>query len=232
MPEVLMLSLSCFALLYALFMTQIWPRRKERFVQRWVVAATIITLLACATVIYAAIVKGTNCGFVTVAPTADPAGSGTVTDAIQKAQKDVAPAGATAITEVGWYCDNATEESNFEVGIYDHNSVTNKPKTQLAVEATNAKGTTAGWKTATLDPPCTVTPGATYWIVFQLDDTATATNTNNASAAGDRVSSVGGTSLPTTWQSGSTEYADYVYSIYAVYETGGTTNTVYYRRRM
>ena len=60
-----------------------------------------------------ALVKGTNCGFVTVAPTTDPTGGGATTiDQTSQALKDTSPVGATVITEIGWWCNNATEESN------------------------------------------------------------------------------------------------------------------------
>ena len=62
-----------------------------------------------------ALVIGTNCGFVTEAPVADPEGSDVRIDILSRAQKHVAPAGATKITEIGWYCGRATEEENFEV---------------------------------------------------------------------------------------------------------------------
>ncbi len=70
-----------------------------------------------------ALVLGTNCGFVTVAPTSDPTGTiNDVQNTFAYASKFTSPATAIKVTEIGWYCDNATQEANFEVGIYDHDS--------------------------------------------------------------------------------------------------------------
>ncbi len=180
----------------------------------------------------AAVVKGTSAGFVTVAPTDDPAGSNATFDNTARAIKDVAPAGATTITEVGWYCDNATEASNYELGIYDHNAVDNSPGNQLFVTSTNAKGTGAGWKTAAVS--WSITAGTTYWIALQIDDTATATMGNYSGSTGDRYSAptAAQTTLLNPWPA-SDEYNNDYLAIYAVYTTGGTaTNKCYYRRQM
>lgn len=124
-----------------------------------------------------ALVLGTNCGFVTVAPTDDPeALSGVTADAVSRYVKDDAPTGEVKITEIGWWCDNISEEANFEVGIYTDDSAT--PDAVVGtISRTNAKGTTAGWKKAT-GLNIEIAEGTTYWIAFQLDATATATSTN------------------------------------------------------
>ena len=133
-----------------------------------------------------ALVRGTNCGFVTVAPTVDPADINTGQDQAARAFKDVAPAGATTITEIGWWCDTAgTADVNFEVGLYSHDAG-DVPLNRLFVSATNAKGTTAGWKTVTVN--WTITPGTTYWIAIQLDNTTPNTAIDYTSAAGTGLS--------------------------------------------
>jgi len=123
-----------------------------------------------------AVSAGVNCGFVTVAPTADPAFSqDLLADTRNNANKWVAPQGVTRVTEIGWYCNNATEESNFEVALYAHDAVNDRPGEIIGQSQTNAKGTDAGWKRSTaLNIP--ITPGVTYWIAVQLDDTSTTTN--------------------------------------------------------
>jgi len=117
-----------------------------------------------------ALVLGSNSGFVTTAPTADP-------DAAENEQKNtrtqafkvVSPAKASKITELGWYCVTSTSESNFEMGIYSHDSTLDTPNAVVgSLSQTNAKGTTAGWKTTTVNIP--ITPHTTYWIACQLDD--------------------------------------------------------------
>jgi len=166
------------------------------------------------------LVLGTNCGFVTVAPTANPFGSASIRDGYAGALKDVAPVGAGKITRIGWWSDNISAETNFEVGLYTHNAGGNKPGTQLYVSATNAKGTAAGWKTVTVD--WAIEAGTTYWIAYQIDNTSDATRIDLASSGGTRDSFVAAATLPATWATGSTENPIYLDAVYAVWEAGAT----------
>ena len=133
-----------------------------------------------------ALVIGTNAGFVTTAPTADPSEPDSAMDTYVRAIKDTSPVGAVKITEIGWYCDNATQAANFEVGIYDHDSGNDKPLNVVgSLYQTNAKGTGSGWKTVTVD--IDITAETIYWIAVQLDDTATTTFLNTKAPSGERI---------------------------------------------
>jgi len=147
-----------------------------------------------------AVVIGTNCGFVTVAPVADPEGDNSVVDAISYAFKVVVPEGITTITEIGWWCDTATEASNFEVGLYENYAVTGLPTNRLYVSNTNAKGTDAGWKSVEVN--WEVTPETIYWLAVQLDNTSTQTNIN-INTVGDSTTSykTSSTTLTNPWVS-------------------------------
>ena len=131
-----------------------------------------------------ALVLGTNSGFVTVAPTADPNGTGFQIDNSSWTTKDTSPATAVKIIEVGWYCTGATEESNFEIALYaaDGAVVPGEAGTRLFISATNAKGTGAGWKTATVN--WTISPSTAYWLGVHTDDTATNTFIDTAASGG------------------------------------------------
>lgn len=163
-----------------------------------------------------ALVKGTNCGFVTAAPHADPYGDDYVCDAVAVAFKDTAPEGAVKVVEIGWYCDNATEESNFEVAIYDHNTDDNNPEAVVGWDQTNAKGTGSGWKRCTgLD--IAITAGSTYWLAMQLDNVDTPTNINLAADAGEKVDVDGAVAaLKDPWGVSDASYGQLA-SIYAIY---------------
>jgi hypothetical protein len=171
-----------------------------------------------------ALTLGTNCGFVTTAPTADPLG--TTSSALDNNifyQKHISPVTAIKITEIGWWCYNATEESNFEVGLYSHNSGLNYPNTLLKVERTNAKGTTAGWKKVTVN--WDISADTYYWLAVQLDDTITGTTSNRGAVSGYRraIQSIA-TSLPDT--ANITGIADNdAYAIYAVWEAATPSGT-------
>lgn len=125
-----------------------------------------------------AIVVGTNAGFVIVAPTADPAGSLALNDGNFFTSKYTSPATAQKIYEIGWWCDSASEESNFEVGLYaaDGAAGHGEAGTLLQVSRTNAKGTGAGWKVVTVD--WAISANTVYWIAVQVDNTLTDTYTN------------------------------------------------------
>jgi hypothetical protein len=168
-----------------------------------------------------ALVLGTNCGFVTVAPTENPSGSGSYTiDAYQRSLKVTAPVGATTITEVGWYTSNATEESNFEVGLYADNA--GAPAALLYSFTTNAKGTGAGWKVKT-GLNWAITAGTVYHLAVQLDNTTTTTTIQSQSSVAGGVyyyrASVTALTDPMGGTAGS---ANEILAIYGIYTTGGT----------
>jgi len=166
-----------------------------------------------------ALVLGTNCGFVSVAPEADPDGTATTSDAYARAIKHIAPAGATAITEIGWWSDNNSVETNFEVGLYSHHAGNDKPDARLFVDDTNAKGTGSGWKTVAVN--WEITEGTTYWIAIQIDQHTGDTKIDYQNAgAPSRGSTVSAASLANPWTAGGFENAGYNFSIYAVYTAG------------
>lgn len=167
-----------------------------------------------------AVVLGTNAGFVTVAPVADPGGAAGTCDNYSTAQRDTSPAVLTKITEVGWWCDATTEDANFELGLYNHNAGSDKPGTRLYVEAVNAKGTGTGWLSVAVD--WDIDPETVYWIALQLDNTATASKVDQTANVGERASvNANDTELPATWGAGSTQIT-YVKSIYALVGAGIT----------
>ena len=162
-----------------------------------------------------AIVIGTNAGFVTSTPTSDPAGSNWALDTDMIALKVTSPATATKITEIGFWCDTASEAANFEVGLYSDDS-TSFPNTRLYVDSTNAKGTTSGWKSVSVD--WAIDSSTIYWIAVQLDNTSTTTYTNFVS--GTRFAKTDNVySLPSSW-SDDNSYAATV-TVYAKWEASG-----------
>ena len=166
-----------------------------------------------------AVVKGTNAGFVTAAPTVDPGDVATIIDTQSMAVKDTAPTAMTVITEIGWWCDNATEETNFEVGLYSHDAGADKPGTRLYVDNTNAKGTGAGWKTVLV--AWTIVPGTVYWIAVQVDDTITQTNIDRNTDATRISIKTGSGGLADPWPATSTE-TTWARALYALVEAGAT----------
>jgi len=163
-----------------------------------------------------ALVKGTNCGFVTTAPTTDPAANDQAFDNKAFAFKDTSPATAAKITEIGWYCDNTTEAANFEVGLYSPDGLV--AGTRLYIDTTNAKGAAAGWKTATV--AWDISESTVYWIAVSLGNTATTTNINLADGPVNSLCVILSSTLPTPF--GDITSSNHLVSIYAVWEAAPT----------
>lgn len=164
-----------------------------------------------------ALVKGTNCGFVASAPTANPGGDAGSNSTRAYAVKDVVPAGAGVITEIGWYAEADTASANFEVGIYLHNSGTDYPAALRSKSATNTKTSGIGWKVASgLNIP--VTPGETLWIAIQ-SDVQTALDMQNDGSLRRAFTATGATTLNDPF--GATFAGSFYYAIYALYAAAG-----------
>lgn len=167
-----------------------------------------------------AVSLGVNSGFVTERPVVDPGGTGNGTDGVSRVTQHVTPTGTIKIIEMGWYCDNATQESNFEVGIYaaDGAVVPGEAGTLLFASQTNAKGTDAGWKVVT-GLNWDLNPETNYWLAIQVDDTATQTNVDGASVGGLGQDFKGATTLTNPHDGGALLDSDGMLAIYALIET-------------
>ncbi len=123
-----------------------------------------------------AVVLGTNAGFVAVTPVANPSGTNNTIDNTARATRDTSPVNINRVIEIGWYCDNATDAADFDVGIYDDNG--DKPGALIiGTSRGNAKGIGAGWKKVTgLNIP--INAETIYWIALSLANTSTTTYTN------------------------------------------------------
>ena len=171
-----------------------------------------------------ALVLGTNCGFVTTAPTSDPAGASAPVSPYATAIPATSPATAGKIVEIGWWLDSSTIEHNFEVGIYN-NSVIDYPSSVVgSLYQTNSVGTTNGvWKRVTVD--IDITGNTSYWIAVQAGTSSTLSYTNYASLGGGtgRRSKVAST-LSNPFVSGA-GWATSYRAFYAVWEAGEVTET-------
>lgn len=168
-----------------------------------------------------ALVLGTNCGFVTVAPTADPAGTGGTADARCNGLKHTSPANTVRVTQMGWWCNTDTADVNYEIGIYS-DAGAGEPELLLFVDTSNAKGTGTGWKTATVD--FDIDPSTVYWLCLQLDDTSPTTDMDLATSGGVGSANVGAptaTTLPADWGTSAATDADGMAAIYALVEIAG-----------
>lgn len=159
---------------------------------------------------------GTNCGFVTSAPSADPdADTNTGIDTFWYMEQFTAPAAGT-VTEIGWWCKEATEAANFTVAISE--DVGDLPEHILSGSAATAKGTTAGWKKVSGFTQAIVS-GTKYWLGVCLLDTATPTSITCNSTGGVSLYN-NGVVIPDPYVSGGGGL-NYLLSIYALYTASG-----------
>jgi hypothetical protein len=121
-----------------------------------------------------ALTIGTNCGFCAARPSGSTGASPSVIDETAWAIKDTSPSTAIKVTEIGWYCASASEETNYEIAIYSHDSVNDCPQDVIGRVNTNAKGTDTGWKYGSCD--IDISSSTVYWIAVQVDATTTGTN--------------------------------------------------------
>lgn len=158
---------------------------------------------------------GTNSGFVSAAPSADPAGDGNlVADNNAWGCRHTSPATATKVTELGCWIDNATEAANMEIGIYTHDAVNDEPEA-LVGSVSFAKGTTSGWKTQACD--IAISASTIYWVVVQVDNTSTTTNGDYGD--GEWVcGKYAVDTLPDPWGTSSDSYENYTMAVYGVWE--------------
>ena len=167
-----------------------------------------------------ALVKGTNCGFVELAPDGDPGGDSVKISLTAHALRCEAPAGAVKVTEIGWYSVNISEAANFEVAIYAHNEGDDNPEAIVGSALVNAKGTSAGWKRVT-GLNIVIEPETTYWLAVQCDNTDTETDIRWNPEAGEKLDrNVSKTALDDPWGASGSTYAELL-SIYAVYAAAG-----------
>jgi hypothetical protein len=165
-----------------------------------------------------AIVLGTNCGFVTAAPTADPAGNNFAADNRCLAVMDVTPPGTNRVTEMGIWIDNATQAANIQFALYS-DAGANEPEVRRQVTGNIAKGTGGGaWVKAT-GLAWNIPPSTPCWLAIGMTDTATQTNTNNVTSGGTGYAGLTtATAPPADWGTSSTTDTDGFITIYAVYE--------------
>ena len=167
-----------------------------------------------------AVVLGTSSGFVTVAPTNDPAGTGVTFDGSSVVTKDTSPAGATTITEIGWYRAAGTNSANFEVALYSESA--GIAATRLFVDDTNSD-TAGGWVRVAVN--WTISPSTAYWLGLQMDGHTGNSGVDSAASGGagsDILASQ--TALNDPYGGGAVADSDGMYAIYALLASTASPN--------
>jgi hypothetical protein len=160
-----------------------------------------------------AVVLGTSSGFVTVAPTADPAGTGVTIDGSSVVTKHTSPSGRGKITEIGWYRESGTNTANWEIALYADSA--GAAGSRLFVDATNSTASN-GWVVTAVSWP--VTASTAYWLGLQMDAHSGSSGVDSAASggAGSDVLTVQ-TTLNDPYGGGAVADADGMDAIYALW---------------
>jgi hypothetical protein len=168
-----------------------------------------------------AIALGTNSGFVTTAPTDDPAGTLTYTiDGARVYTKHTSPSNAVKITQMGWYRASGTNAANWEIGLYADSS--GVPGARLFVDNTNSNAA-SGWLTTTVD--WTISASTDYWLAVQMDAHTGSSTIDRETTGGNGTDQLGGgteTTLPDPANMGAVSEPTGMLAIYALVETSAT----------
>jgi hypothetical protein len=168
-----------------------------------------------------AVVLGTNSGFVTVAPTADPNGTGVTIDGNKAVTKHTSPSNVVRITEIGWYRASGTNTANWEVGLYADSSGT--AGARLFVDATNSTASN-GWLTVAVD--WAISDSTAYWLALQMDAHSGSSSVDGEITGGAGIDILAGTTLDDPFGGGAVSDADGMYAIYALVELDSVPHTV------
>ena len=159
-----------------------------------------------------ALALGTNSGFVTSAPSADPAGVDTTLDGSSVVTKHTSPANAVKITSIGWYRSVNTNAANWEVALYADSA--GAAGARLFANQTNSS-TTNGWLTTAV--AWTITPNTDYWLGLQMDAHSGSTAVDSASSGGAGSDILAAqTTLNNPYGGGAVADSDGMYAIYAL----------------
>ena len=183
-----------------------------------------IVLLFCSVNVHSALVIGTNCVFVTVAPSGDPgAGDNGSFDSYAIAGMFTAPADGT-VTQIGLWVDSGNEESQYNFAIYTDDS--SKPDVVVgSIDVASKPGTQGVWHTSGV-MSASVTGTVVYHIAVQLDNTSTPTDIDYTTDAGEteNYKGSGATELTDPWGSSSGSLGRLL-AIYALYTPAGAPAT-------
>jgi hypothetical protein len=173
-----------------------------------------------------ALSSGTNCGFVTVAPTADPAASDYAQDGASIGFRCTAPADLT-ISAIGWYCgqDTLGNGSNWEAGVYANDAsltgsaANTRPGARLYSATLNSRAASqTGWLQTALT--CTINASTIYWIAIQLDAVAGSVGIDYKDTAGEKQAiRTSETALPTPSWGANSATRQALVGVYALYST-------------
>lgn len=190
-----------------------------------------------------AISVGTNCGFVSSAPSGDPGGttnSGLMNNACL-CVRDTSPAGTKIITEIGWWqVVTNNSQCDFNVGVYSNGSA--KPSALITAQSSGlyVPANTAGWAKYT-GLSISISASTAYWIAIGCADVATDLRGTRGTASGFNCAynTITGPTLSDPWSStGEGFLSNYMWAIYAKYEDAASglsipvAQSIYRKRRL
>lgn len=177
-----------------------------------------------------ALASGTNCGFVSSAPSSDPGGSTTgPISGYQVGFKSTCPgSGTQTVSEIGWWQGSTTNNhAHYGVGIYtDNGSLTAPGSVVGSISTGEITANTAEWNKVT-GLSISVTGGTVYWITVGADGTGNTIDvTDNASFLYVWDFGVTTPYLESPWNGSVDNDYNRIIALYAVYAAAGGATVV------
>lgn len=171
-----------------------------------------------------ALAIGTNSGFVSAAPVADPGGTVGAIGGRANATKDTSPAGSNTVAEIGWWQDKTTNLAlDYECAIYSHDAGNDRPNVILESKTGQTlTADTAAWYKY-IGFSYALTASTTYWVATQCDRNAAISDAqyDYESSGGVRLAIVDAIALPDPYGIPDHLFANYMAAMYAKYVAAG-----------
>lgn len=133
-----------------------------------------------------AVTIGTNAGFVSSAPSANPGGLGYPVNDDVVATKDTSPSGSNVVTQLGWYQSRGagSDATSYNMGIYSHDAANNRPNVLITTQSSGASiiDDTEAWYTYS-GLNIAIVAATIYWIAFGIDWTGSNNNFDYGAAS-------------------------------------------------
>ena len=168
-----------------------------------------------------ALTDGVNCGFVSTAPTADPAASSAPAQGRHIMVKFTSPAGSNKATELGWWLENVPTDFQWEMAIYTHDGGTDLPDVILGSKITDtADGGADRWVTGAVD--IVLVASTTYWLVIATELIG-GPDYNFQTTGGVKLGVESGNAAPLDdpYTGSPSTFADHLAALYAQFEAVG-----------
>lgn len=175
-------------------------------------------------IVYADI-DSTNSGFLTSSPVNDPSATSVTIVNTSRAAKFTSPSDAGTITAIGYWADATSTSASLQMGIYDHNSGSDKPGTLVGSTSTITVPASSGWKEVS-GLSISISSSTVYWIAVAVGNVGTDAIDGKTGTGRRSFFNPGAPPLPSTWSASSTESTNTL-AVYVIYTTSSGSRRIF-----